>query len=98
MKRDARGLPVTPQYTAGDLPTACRDTIFMHTKTTLLIALLGITGTSSALAQASISDFGVGKKQDFLQISAATPVSHTILADPAGPFHFSATIDGVNLN
>ena len=49
-------------------------------------------------AAASVDSYGIGKKRDFLQISAATPTSQAIIGDPNGPYHFSADLSGANLN
>jgi hypothetical protein len=45
-----------------------------------------------------VDSYGIGKKRDFLQISAATPTSQAIIGDPNGPYHFSADLSGTNLN
>lgn len=63
----------------------------------LLAFALAVDGTS-LFAEATLDSFGVGKKLDYLQSSAAAPTSQIILGDPAGPFHFSADLLGANLN
>lgn len=66
-------------------------------RTGTLLTCLCILGASTSFAQ-SVVGYGVGKKKDFLQSSAATPSSNIILGDPNGAFHFSAYLDGTSLN
>lgn len=64
----------------------------------LALAFLGVSVASTGFAQASLESYGVGKKRDFLQISASAPVSQAIPGDPNGPYHFAANLTGSSLN
>lgn len=72
--------------------------ISVRTLLFLLPVSLGLAGSVTSFAQATIDGFIVGKKQDFLQTSAATPTSNAIIGDPNGPYHFSADLSGTSLN
>jgi len=61
-------------------------------------ALAGVLVEGVALPAQSIDFFTVVKKQDFLQNSASTPVSHSVLGAPGGAFNFGVDIVGSNLN
>ena len=52
---------------------------------------------ASAGAQ-TISYYGVSKRLDYIQSSAATPVLSQILSDPIGPYNFGISVSGSNLS
>ena len=89
-----------PSHAPSRVSVLAHDTVFSwFGRTAGLLVLFCAAGSPLLLAQtAALKSFGVGKKLDYLQTSAATPTSHLIIGDPGGPFHFSADIAGTNLN
>ncbi len=72
--------------------------IFAPQNRRLCLILFSIVGSMTTVVQAAVDSFGVSKKMNFLQSSAATPTSQSILGDATGSFHFSADLVGSNLN
>src|SRR5947207_624474 len=86
---------------AGKIPTTAMilsHAGFHRSLVALALTSTGVLSVTRSAAQ-TVDFYGVDKRVTYLQNSASAPVTPaTNLADPNGPYHFSATVSGSNLD